>query len=70
MQNTEELLSEVFGLEDYKGTMINNYIKKVEQLLQNERIDEALEIYNQIGDSAKKYNLFKKIKDYMGEKYV
>lgn len=68
--NYEELLSEVFGLEDYKGTMIDNYIKKVEQLLQDERIDEALEIYNQIGDSAKKYNLFKKIKGYMDGKYV
>lgn len=66
--NYEELLSEVFGLEDYKGTMIDNYIKKVEQLLRDAKIDEALEIYNQIGDSAKKYNLFKKIKDYMGEK--
>ncbi|MGF9772402.1 AAA family ATPase [Priestia aryabhattai] len=71
--NYEEVLSEVFCLEDYKGKMIEEYVDMIDKLLKYEDFDKALSIYSQIGNSEIKYNLFLKLKafkDSKGDKNV
>lgn len=71
--NYEEILSEIFDLEDDKGKMIDDYIELTEKLLKNNDFEKALNIYSQIGDSEEKYQLFLKLKafkDSKGDKNV
>ncbi|PLT31967.1 AAA family ATPase [Bacillus sp. V5-8f] len=60
--NYEDVLSDIFNIEDHKGEMINEYVDVIEKLLQIGDIDKALNIYSQIADSEIKYQLFLKIK--------
>jgi len=60
--NYEEVLSEIFNLEDHKGIMINEYVDVIVKLLAFEDFDKALKIYSQIANSDIKYQLFLKLK--------
>jgi len=66
--NYDEVLSEIFELEDYKGEMINEYVDVVEKLLETDDIDKALKIYSQLANSEIKYQLFLKFKAYQESK--
>ncbi|NEU61876.1 AAA family ATPase [Paenibacillus sp. ALJ109b] len=71
--NYEEVLSEIFDLEDFKGEMINEYIDVIDRLLELGNFDKALKIYAQIGDSEIKYQLFLKLKAFKelkGDRHV
>lgn len=60
--NYEDVLSDIFDVEDHKGEMINEYVELIEKALEIGDIDKALNIYAQIADSNTKYQLFLKIK--------
>ncbi|GGB43103.1 ATP-binding protein [Fictibacillus barbaricus] len=66
--NYEEVLSEIFNLEDQKGKMIDEYVDLIEKLLEYEDFEKALKIYSQIGNSEVKYQLFLKLKAYKESK--
>lgn len=66
--NYDEILSEVFGLNDDKGKMINEYAKLLEKELENGNFKKALEIYSQMADSNVKYDLYPKLKAYKEQK--
>lgn len=68
--NYDEVLLDIFDVNSSKGKMIDNYIRKVEMLVEKGNIDKALEIYKLIGDSAEKYKLYKKISTYIGDNHV
>jgi predicted ATPase len=66
--NYEEVLSEIFCLEDHKGEMINQYVDVIDKLLEFGNFDKALQIYSQIGNSEIKYQLFLKLKAFKESK--
>ncbi|MCL9663025.1 AAA family ATPase [Paenibacillus hunanensis] len=66
--NYEEILSDIFNIEDPKGKMINEYVDVVEQLLKIGEIDKALRIYSEIADSETKYKLFIEMKEFIDKK--
>lgn len=66
--NYDEILSEVFGLDDDKGKMVHEYAKLIEFALENDDFDKALEIYAQMADSNVRYNLYSKLKAYKKRK--
>ncbi|KIZ28160.1 AAA family ATPase [Bacillus cereus group sp. Bc222] len=66
--NYDEILSEVFGLDDDKGNMIHEYAKLIESALENDNFEKALEIYSQMADSNVRYNLYSKLKAYKKRK--
>ncbi|WP_348620293.1 AAA family ATPase [Paenibacillus polymyxa] len=66
--NYEEVLSEIFDLEDHKGEMINKYVDVIDKLLELGNFDKALEVYSQIGNSEIKYQLFLKLKAFKESK--
>ncbi|WP_042889825.1 AAA family ATPase [Bacillus cereus] len=66
--NYDEILSEVFGLDDDKGNMIHEYAKVIEKALENDEYDKALEIYSQMADSDIRYKLYSKLRAYQEQK--
>ncbi|WP_179877599.1 AAA family ATPase [Bacillus cereus] len=66
--NYDEILSEVFGLDDDKGNMIHEYAKVIEKALENDEFDKALEIYSQMADSDIRYKLYSKLRAYQEQK--
>jgi len=66
--NYEDVLSEIFDLEDPKGKMIKKYVEMIEKLLERNDFDKALSIYSQIGNSEIKYQLFLKLKAFKESK--
>ncbi|MGH0590244.1 hypothetical protein ACQVQY_30085 [Bacillus mycoides] len=66
--NYDEILSEVFGLNDDKGNMIHEYAKVIEKALENDEFDKALEIYSQMADSDIRYKLYSKLRAYQEQK--
>lgn len=66
--NYDEILSEVFDLDDDKGNMIHEYAKVIEKALENDEFDKALEIYSQMADSDIRYKLYSKLRAYQEQK--
>ncbi|MCU5643323.1 AAA family ATPase (plasmid) [Bacillus cereus] len=66
--NYDEILSEVFGLDDDKGNMVHEYAKVIEKALENDEFDKALEIYSQMADSDIRYKLYSKLRAYQEQK--
>lgn len=66
--NYDEVLSEVFGLDDDKGEMIHEYAGEIEKALENDELDKALEIYSQMADSDVRYKLYSKLRAYQEQK--
>lgn len=66
--NYDEILSEVFDLDDDKGNMIHEYAKVIEKALENDDFDKALEVYSQMADSDIRYKLYSKLKAYQEQK--
>ncbi|MFB9327820.1 AAA family ATPase [Paenibacillus aurantiacus] len=53
-----EILREVFRLEKYIGKFTLDYIKRINNLIDDNKISEARRLYNELGDSQEKYKLF------------
>ncbi|MBH0345649.1 hypothetical protein BK731_00645 [Bacillus thuringiensis serovar muju] len=66
--NYDEVLSEVFGLEDDKGNMVREYAKLIEKALEDDEFDKALAIYSQMADSDIRYKLYSKLRAYQEQK--
>lgn len=59
------ILQDVFHLNDYKGEFSKNKINDVMKLIKRNKLDEALQIYNDLGTTSDKYSLFKEIAKYL-----
>jgi predicted ATPase len=59
------ILQDVFHLNDYKGEFSKNKINDVMKLIKKNKLDEALQIYNDLGTTSDKYSLFKEIAKYL-----
>ncbi|PAE06047.1 hypothetical protein CHI12_18455, partial [Terribacillus saccharophilus] len=62
--NYEEVLSDIFYLEESKGRMVNEYENIINELLSANEYDKALEIYSHIADSDTKYRIYLKLKKF------
>lgn len=58
----QEILREVFKLDNHLGDFTNNTISKINKLIDNGRIDLAKSLYDDLGDSDEKFSLFLRIK--------
>ncbi|MFV1006201.1 AAA family ATPase [Bacillus cereus] len=66
--NYDEVLSEVFGLDDDKGNMVREYAKLIEKALEDDEFDKALAVYSQMADSDIRYKLYSKLRAYQEQK--
>ncbi|KEQ22517.1 AAA family ATPase [Paenibacillus tyrfis] len=58
----EEILKKIFDVNEKEDTALESYEKEILKHIQNENIKSAIELYDQLGDSPTKFNLFLKIK--------
>ncbi|KJD45829.1 hypothetical protein QD47_09260 [Paenibacillus terrae] len=55
-------MKKIFNVEEKNGTILESYEKKILQCIDNNDIKSAIELYDQLGDSPTKFQLFLKLK--------
>lgn len=58
----QEILREVFQLKHYQGDMTRMTIDRIENLLNEGRLEDAMSLYDDLGDSDAKFQLFLKMR--------
>jgi len=66
--NYEDILLDIFNVEQNDGAMIYKYKSMIEEALLKDNLDLALKIYSQVADTTLKFNLYKKIVKFKDEK--
>ncbi|WP_411734834.1 AAA family ATPase [Paenibacillus sp. M2] len=56
------ILKKIFDVEEKEGTVLESYEKKILQYIEENNINSAIELYDQLGDSPTKFQLFLKLK--------
>ncbi len=60
--DVEDILKKVFNVQEKEGTVLESYEKQILNALAKEDLDTAIELYDELGDSPTKFDLFLKIK--------
>jgi predicted ATP-dependent endonuclease of OLD family len=60
-----DILCEVFRLHDYKGKFTGKKLEEILYLAQNKQFERAIQIYDDLGTTTYKYDLFEKISKYI-----
>ncbi|AIQ73010.1 AAA family ATPase [Paenibacillus odorifer] len=58
----EEILKKIFDVNEKEDTTLESYEQEILKYIEDENINSAIELYDQLGDSPTKFNLFLKIK--------
>lgn len=60
----EEVLKRIFEFNDIKGTVLESYENKILESIEKDDVATIINLYDQLGDSPTKFDLFLKIKRY------
>ncbi|MDQ0919156.1 AAA family ATPase [Paenibacillus sp. V4I5] len=60
----EDILKKIFDVDEKNGTVLETYEQKIVRCLEENDLDSAIKLYDQLGNSPTKYELFLKIKKY------
>lgn len=60
----EEVLKKIFQIEENRGSVLESYEREIMKSIERDDLETIIRLYDQLGDSPTKFDLFLKIKKY------
>ncbi|RGO16714.1 hypothetical protein DXB28_20600 [Bacillus cereus] len=64
----EEVLKKIFQIEENRGLVLESYESKIMKSIEKDDLETVIRLYDQLGDSPTKFDLFLKIKKYYADR--